>query len=105
MNHEHKDCLRFLTLIAGRKLEEALIAALLEAGMHVINVTYGRGTVKASILRNAFGLMPEERKVVISCISTQPKVDAVLRMLVERFHFDQPNTGIAYTSRVDRVSH
>ncbi|MDL2317883.1 hypothetical protein LJC74_02150 [Eubacteriales bacterium OttesenSCG-928-A19] len=105
MNHEKKGCLAFLTLIAGRKQEETLVAALLGAGMHVISTTYGRGTVKASFLRNTFGLTPEEKKVIITCVSTQDKADAVLRVLVDRFGFDKPNTGIAYVSRIDRVSH
>lgn len=105
MNHDEKDRLASLTLIAGRNQKEALLAALLEAGMHLTCIMYGRGTVKASVLRSAFGLTSEEKKVIITCLSTHAKVDAVLRMLVERFGFNRPNTGIAYTSHVDKVSH
>lgn len=105
MKHEEKHCLVFLTLIAGRKQKEALLAALIDAGMHVINATYGRGTVEASYLRSALGLTPEERKVVITSVSSREKVDAVLDMLVEQFHFNEPNTGIAYTTRIDKVAY
>lgn len=104
-HHEERDGLVFLTLIAGRKQKEALLTALMNAGMHVINAVYGRGTVNASYLRNTFGLTPEEKKVIITCVSTGTKVDAVLRLLVDQFDFDQPNTGIAYTSHIDKVSH
>lgn len=105
MNHEEKDGVVFLTLIAGRNQREALLTALLDAGMHLISAVYGRGTVKASYLRSAFGLTLEERKVIITCVSTRVKAEAVMRMLVDRFDFDKPNTGIAFTSRVDRLSH
>lgn len=105
MNHPEKDSIVFLTVIAGRKQEEALLTALLEAGMRLVSAVYGRGTVTANYLLNTFGLIAEEKKVIITCASTQSKVDAVLALLVNRFHFDQPNTGIAYTSHIDKVSY
>ena len=94
----------FMVLIAGRKQKDALLTALLETGAHLINTTYARGTVKASFLKSAFGLVPEEHKVVVTCVLTQAKACAALRMLSTRFHFDQPNTGVAFTIPVDRLS-
>ena len=47
--------------------------------------------------------LPEENKVVITCLLTRGQSDAVLRMLVEKFDFDKPNTGVAFTVPVDRM--
>lgn len=105
MNHDEKSRKVLLTLIAGRNQREVLLAALAEAGMHLVSTMYGRGTIKASVLRDAFGLSTEEKKIIITCVSTEAKVNAALRMLADRFDFDKPNTGIAFTSQIDRVSH
>lgn len=105
MNHEMKDCLVFLVVIMGRNQKKALLSALREAGMHLINIVYGSGTVKANYLQSTFGLIPEEKKVVVTCIATCDQADGVLNMLVEKFHFSQPNTGIAYTTPVDKISY
>jgi hypothetical protein len=102
---KHESDIVFLTVIAGRKQKDALLSALLNAGIHLINTVYGRGTVSASLLKSALGLIPEEHKVVITCVSTQPKIEAVFALLIEKFHFDRPNTGIAFTTRVDKLSY
>jgi len=94
----------FMTIIVGRKQQDALLAALLETGIHLINTTYGRGTVKANVLQSAFGLAREEHKAVVTCLLAHEKADPVVRMLTEQFHFDKPNTGIAFTVPVERLS-
>ena len=52
-----------------------------------------------------FGLVPEENKVVITCLLPSEKSDALLDMLVEKFNFDKPNTGIAFTIPVEKLSY
>jgi len=94
-----------MIIIAGRKQKNALLTSLLASGIHLIDTVYGKGTVCAGYLRNTFGLVPEEKKVVITCASTYAKADLVLKLLVEQFHFDKPNTGIAFTVPIDRVSY
>jgi len=96
--------IEFLTLIAGRKNKCALLKALWEAGGRLINVVYGKGSVKSSYLRDMLGLVPEENKVVITCLVPAEKTSAVLEMLVKKFSFDQPNTGIAFTISVEKLS-
>lgn len=105
MKHEDKGCLVFLVVIAGRNQKEALLSALFESGMHLMSTIYGRGTVKASYLMNAFGLTPEERKIMITCVATRDVADIALNMLVEKFKFNEPNTGIAYTTQIEKVSY
>ncbi|NLL78033.1 MAG: hypothetical protein GX235_12460 [Clostridiales bacterium] len=89
--------MEFFTIIAGRKLKDSLIESLSEEGGRLITVMYGKGSVKSDYLRDMFGLVPEENKVVITCLLPLQKTDAVSDMLVKKFHFDKPNTGIAFT--------
>jgi len=93
-----------LVIIAGLRLEDRLLVALTQKGAHVINIIHGRGTVKAGYLEEAFGLSPENHKVVISCLLTGNEYDSILDMLVTEFEFDKPNTGIAYVIPVERLS-
>ena len=81
MNDETSNKIAFLAIISGRNNKDNLLTALLDSGIHLINTVYGKGTVKASVLRNAFGLVPEENKVMITCISTCAKIETVLKML------------------------
>ncbi len=94
----------FLTVIAGRKQKIALLDALAEMGGRLVNVVYGRGTVDASYLKCILGMVPEEEKVVITCLLPGEKTDAVMEMLVNKFRFDKPNTGIAFTLAVEKLS-
>ncbi len=104
MKHDDSISITYVTVIAGRKQKDALLSALLEAGARVVTVLYGKGSVQASYLTNLLGLVPEENKVVIVCLVAQQRADALLKMLEEKFSFDQPNTGIAFTIPIDKLS-
>ncbi len=105
MTNDVPCCIEFLTLIAGRKQKEALLDALSEAGGRLINIVYGKGAAKLSYLRDMLGLVPEENKVVITCLLPGEKSDAMLDMLVRKFNFDKPNTGIAFIIPVEKLSY
>ena len=94
----------FLTVIAGRKQQNELMAAISQNGGKLVNICYGKGSVKANYLMDAFGFVPEENKVVIICLLAKRRTDKMFRMLNEQFHFNQPNTGIAFTSPVRELS-
>ena len=93
----------FLTLVAGRKQKTALASAIYEAGGRLIKIVYGKGSVKSSYLK-ALGLVHEENKVVITCLMPCDKTIAALEMLAVKFDFDKPNTGIAFTTPVEKIS-
>lgn len=93
-----------LILVAGRRLRDPLLAMLVESGAHLINTSYGRGSVNASYLLSAFGLVAEKEKVVISCVLTKPRAEQVLQTLANRFRFTSANTGIAFTMPIECVS-
>ena len=97
-------CLVFLTVIAGRKLKSALLESISAEGGRLMNVIYAKGTVNADYIRETLGLIPEEDKVIITSLISSKKVDSALNMLITKFHFDKPNTGIAYTTTLSGTS-
>ena len=105
MNHDaHKtEKISFLVVVAERKQKDALLTALLDEGIRLINTVYGKGTVNENYFLTTFGLVPERNKAVILCVSTRVKAQAALDMLTEKFDFEKPNTGIAFTMPVDKV--
>jgi len=95
----------FLFLIAGRKLKEPLLNFLSNGNAKVVNTSYGKGSANAKpSLVEAFGFVPEENKVMITCLLSRSDADVVLEKLVRKFNFDKPNTGIAFTVPVDSLA-
>ena len=93
----------FLVLIAGRKQKDALLTMMTGMGCGVINILYGRGSVKAGYLKDMLGLHVEENKVLITCLIRDEKAEEVMKNLTETFEFNRPNTGIAFTVPVRGV--
>jgi hypothetical protein len=104
MKNEETDSIVFLVIIAGRKQKDALLSILPESGAHLVHTMYGKGTINASYLKRVFGLIPEENKVVITCVLTNDHAAALMTRLTEQFNFNKPNTGIAFTVTIDRLS-
>lgn len=104
MRAEESNKTVFMVIIAGRKQKERLLPALLNAGACKLSIMYGRGSVKASYIKSIFSFVPEENKVAVSCLLNSERADAIMKMLVEQFHFDKPNTGVAFTVAVDELS-
>jgi len=103
MNEAFKD-IDFLMVISGRKQKEEILVSMSENGGRVLNIMYGKGSVKAGNLMDALGFVPEENKVVITCLLQKKKSGEMLKMLTDKFNFDKPNTGIAFTIPVDKLS-
>ena len=104
MKNEGMRQIVFLIVIAGRKKKDALLSALSESGTHLACTIYGKGTVNASYLESILGLVPEENKVVLTCMMLKEKAETVMDMLVNQFHFDKPNTGVAFSIPIDKLS-
>jgi len=102
---EHTKQIRFLLIIADRKKKDKLLTSLLSTGARVINAIYAKGSVNAGSFQNVFGFVPEENKIVLTCLLPREKSDETLKMLVRDFHFDKPNTGIAITIPVEGLSY
>lgn len=103
MNNENN--IKFLIIIAERKKKEDLLEMLTSSGGRIINSIYGKGSVKASFVLDAFGFVPEENKIIITSVISHDKADMVLETLTKKFNFNKPNTGIAFTIPVKGLSY
>jgi hypothetical protein len=104
MKNGEKRRIMFLTVIAGRKQQDTILEFLAESGSQLTEVMYGKGTVKPGYLKNILGLVTEENKVVITCVLNEQKANHILQSLVEKFQFNKPNTGIAFTIPIEKLS-
>jgi hypothetical protein len=104
MNSHALENIVFLILIAGRKQKDALLDEISKIDCRVINTIYGKGTIKANCLVEMLGLVSEENKVVITCILPSGKVEDLFSMLLNKFKFGRPNTGIAFTLPISGMS-
>ena len=93
-----------MTIIAGRKIKDPLLDALVAGEGKLINVEYGRGSTHVSSLSEMFGFTPENKKVVIICIMRKEASEKMLEVLAEDFNFNKPNTGIAFTIALEGLS-
>jgi hypothetical protein len=101
---ELKHGVDFLTLIAGRKRKDEILKFLLDSGCHLIDVVYAKGSVQAGYFRDMLGLVPEEKKILVTCLIAGNLSGRLLDGLIKQFNFDKPNTGIAFTIPVDKLS-
>lgn len=101
---EYNNCIDFLTLIADRKLKKEIVNFLIESRGHLIDVVYAKGSVKARYFKDMLGLVPEEKKILITCLIASNLSEHVLEQLILKFNFDKPNTGIAFVVPVDTLS-
>lgn len=92
------------TVIATRDLKTALLKAISEHGGRFTNIMYGKGTVKSTALIAALGFVPENEKIVITFFVAKSHSDDIINMLDNEFHFDKPNTGIAFSYNINKIA-
>lgn len=97
MNDHLIDNVEYLILIAGRKQKDKLLGRICDIDCRIVNTIYGKGSVKCNSLMDMLGFVPEENKVIITCVLQKEKVDAIFKVLLNEFDFGHPNTGIAFT--------
>ncbi len=94
----------FLTVVAIRKYKEEIAKMLLDNSCHLIDLVYTKCSVQTGYFKDMLGLVPDEKKVMITCIVTGDKTSKILEQLITKFKFDKPNTGIAFVVPVDKLS-
>nr|WP_308742898.1 hypothetical protein [uncultured Anaerocolumna sp.] len=94
----------FLTLIVGRKYKDEILKLLLNSECHLIDVVYAKGSIQTGYFKDMLGLVPEEKKVLITCLIADNLSAKLLEQLVTKFNFDKPNTGVAFVVPVDKLS-
>ena len=105
MKIEESESIVMMTLIAKREDKDKLLSALSESGIHLSNVSYGRGFVRTGYVKYSFGMSRDVRTVIIFCVSTATKIDKFLDRLLVEFNFNKPHTGIAYTVPINQISY
>lgn len=95
----------YLMVIADRKKKDEIAAVLCQNSARVNLAMYGEGSVKAGTVQKVFGFVPEQHKVIVTCLLTQERADAIIQILNTEYHFYKPNTGIAFTIPVDGLSY
>lgn len=86
-----------MVVIAGRKYKEKLLEDLRELDSRVVNIIYGKSSVNGGYIQEILGFIPEEQKVVITCLLPAANVDKLLSLLTEKYEFGKPDTGIAFS--------
>ncbi|MEA4869525.1 MAG: hypothetical protein VB062_02670 [Christensenella sp.] len=104
MNRCAPDDIVFLVIVAGRKQKSGLLTHLLALDCRIVNTLYGKSSIQAGHLVEMLGFVPEENKVVITCILKKENVDGVFQILLDDFQFGRPNTGIAFTLPISGIS-
>lgn len=94
----------FLTLIVDRKKKEQILELLLHSGCHLVDVVYAKGSLGIGYFNDMLGLVPEEKKIMITCLIASNLSNPLLNQLVTKFNFDKPNTGIAFVVPIDKLS-
>ncbi|MHC5249607.1 hypothetical protein [Enterococcus sp. LJL120] len=92
-----------MTIITGRRKKDRVLTLLTDNRCPIITTSYGQGTVSQNYLEMLLGLTPEEEKTVINCIIRNDQKEKIYQLLISECHFDQPNTGIAFSSPVDNI--
>lgn len=92
-----------LSIITSCRKKDALLLALAPHKPKLLTTNYASGTITANFLENLIGLIPEEEKVMINCLIKKKQKAAIFTMLQTDFHFDRPNTGIAFTATVTQL--
>ena len=93
-----------LTVISVREDKEDLMDAMSDGGGKLINVEFAWGSAHVSSLSEMFGFTPDDKKVVLTCLMKKDKSEEFLDLLANEFEFDKPNTGIAFTIPLDKLS-
>lgn len=81
--------------VVKRGKASKVLHALKNEGVSGGTIVYGQGTADSSILK-LFDLDHTRKEVLLSVVKRDIK-DRVLANIVEKFHFDKPNTGIIFT--------
>ena len=104
MSDHVQDSFVYMILVANRKQKEDILCKISSADCRVISTIYGKGSTQAGYLVDMLGFVPEENKVVFTCILAKEKVQLLFEMLLKEFNFGQPNTGIAFTVPLSGIS-
>lgn len=104
MSDSQMNSLQYFVIIAEQKKKNKFLALLNDHGAKLIETVYGRGSMSPSAIAAAFGFEAEQGKVLISCLIKTESAKELMDVLYNDYHFDKPNTGIAFGISVEGLS-
>ncbi|MDR3318456.1 MAG: hypothetical protein LBS99_03380 [Clostridiales bacterium] len=94
-----------LFVIANRNIKDELIKELTECKEMFFHTVYGKGSVKSNQFLQAFGFHVEQEKVLLIGLISRENSARAFDILIERFKFNKPNTGIAFSVPIDKLKY
>jgi len=95
--------IRLLTIIAVRKLKSKIIDEIGKLGAVLINSVYGKSYTDDSNFFASLGFTHDNEKIVIYSLVKEENVTKIYDLLNEKFEFKYKNTGIAFSSTIDKI--
>ncbi len=97
--------IQYFVIIVNRNDKKKYCELAKEYHAFGIQVMYAKGSYEASILSKAFGLNVERKKVFITCLLHKNDAIRLIETLNNVYHFDKPNTGVAYSINIESVGY
>lgn len=96
--------LQYFVIIAEQKKKNKFLSLLNDHGARGIRTVYGYGSMSPSAISAAFGFEAEQGKVLITCLIKSENAKALIDILYNDYHFNKPNTGIAFGIPVEGLA-
>lgn len=104
MRDVHINGLQYFVIIAEQKTKKRFMTLLDEYDARGIEVVYAHGSMSPSAVAAAFGFESVQNKVMISCLLKDEKARELMRVLYDKYNFNKPNTGIAFSVSVEGMA-
>ena len=104
MRDVHINGLQYFVIIAEQKMKKRFMTLLDEYDARGIEVVYAHGSMSPSAVAAAFGFESVQNKVMISCLLKDEKAKELMRVLYDKYNFNKPNTGIAFSVSVEGMA-
>ncbi len=96
--------LQYFVIIAEQNKKKKFLALLDAYDARGIEVVYAHGSMSPSAIAAAFGFESVHKKVMLTCILKDEKAKALIELLYQKYNFDKPNTGIAFSIAVEGMA-
>lgn len=96
--------LQYFVIIAEQKKKKKFLSLLGDYDARGIQTVYGHGSMSPGAIAAAFGFEAEQGKVLITCLLKRENAEKLLETLYREYHFDRPNTGIAFGISVEGLA-
>ena len=101
MNDAQLNGVQYFVIIAEQKKKNTFLSLLGDFGARGIQTVYGHGSIPPGAIAAAFGFEAEQGKVLITCLIKNESAKQLIEVLYREYHFDKPNTGIAFGISVE----